>query len=98
MRTGGNGWERVVIACISTDSMQGREFWIREIPIAICYLRYTKCLDSGPTSSARRKADQSTGNDFFDSGGGNSRSSSVRFSFVSLIFSEAALSRTCASV
>src|SRR4029453_12288096 len=43
-------------------------------------------------------ASQSIGNDFFDFGGGNSRSRSVRSSFVNLILREAALSRTCASV
>ena len=45
-----------------------------------------------------RYADQSIGNDFFDFGGGNSRSRSVRSSFVNLILREATLSRTCASV
>src|SRR5947199_621508 len=43
-------------------------------------------------------ASQSIGNDFFDFGGGNSRSRSVRSSFVNLILREQALSRTCASV
>jgi len=43
-------------------------------------------------------ADQSIGNDFFDFGGGNSRSRSVRSSFVNLISRGPALSRRCASV
>ena len=33
MRTGENRWERVVMVCISTGSMQWRECWIREISI-----------------------------------------------------------------
>src|SRR4029453_11056007 len=51
-----------------------------------------------PKPSVHQDADQSIGNDLFDVGGGNSRSRSVRSSFVSLISREAALSRTCASV
>src|SRR4029077_10236542 len=33
MRTGENRWERVVMVCISTGSMQCRESWIRKISI-----------------------------------------------------------------
>src|ERR1041384_8520337 len=47
---------------------------------------------------ARGRPGQSIGNVFFDLGGGNSRSRSLRSSFVNLILSEEALSRTCASV
>jgi hypothetical protein len=43
-------------------------------------------------ASMHEDADQSIGNDFFDFGGGNSRSRSVRCSFVNLISIERALS------
>src|SRR4029077_7702643 len=57
------------------------------------------CQDySNPLFRGARTASQSTGNDFFDFGGGNSRSTSVRSFFVSLILREVVLSRTCASV
>src|SRR5262249_46436469 len=45
-----------------------------------------------------RRVSQSIGNDFFDFGGGNSRSRSIKSSFVNLILREVAFSRTCASV
>src|SRR5262245_3794310 len=51
-----------------------------------------------PKPSVHQDIDQSIGNDFFEVGGGNSRSRSARSSFVSLISREAALSRTCVSV
>src|SRR5512133_3686999 len=55
-------------------------------------------LDLRRKPCVHQDADQSIGNDVFDFGGGNSRSRSVRSSFVNLILREAALSRTCASV